>query len=606
MTLVSGLRTLDREAWLLAPRVPDAAPFDRSWLVSSESGLPDINWECIVLDYFQTPPEKLARWKKLAPVIGIDEGGRSRNDFDFLIDILPNCSRIKPNIADPTLLPLPNKNEDAGIRALTGEGVFEMARNGAGPIGSLALGGRCEETDDQQKKILISFGQEDAAQLGPAVAQALMAKNSNFGIDLLQGGLSAPLSPACDPRSPLLQITESIPSLNEHLHEYALVITHFGLTAFEALYAGVPVLLVSPGAYHEKLAKKAGFCSLGIGKKAAKKLPCLLFAKNGINREFLHKLKKHCAVLAEKYRLDTAPQKSLAELINGVKPYVSRNCPVCGAPLRGPALARFTERSYRACKRCGIISMNRLNPPPVEYGREYFFEAYQKQYGKTYIEDFPHLAAAGKRRLAIIKPLLCRGGAAGGNAAALLDIGCAYGPFLAAARDEGFSPCGIDPAEDAVHYVTRNLNIPAIRGFFPLHEKAAGEYAVITLWYVIEHFGDCVSVFAEIHRLLKSGGVLAFSTPSSSGISGRVSLNRFLERSPADHWTIWSPSACIAALAMAGFTVSKTVNCGHHPERFPLLGEYARTKKSPLYWIFLAFSKIFCLGDTFEAYAMKN
>jgi SAM-dependent methyltransferase len=136
--------------------------------------------------------------------------------------------------------------------------------------------------------------------------------------------------------------------------------------------------------------------------------------------------------------------------------------------------------------------------------------------------------------------------------------------------------------------------------------KWTGEYAVVSLWYVIEHFGDCVPVFAEIHRLLKPGGVLAFATPSFSGISGRASLRRFLERSPADHWTIWSPALCKKALATAGFTVKKIVNCGHHPERFPLLGKYARTKKSPLYWVFLAFSKLFSLGDTFEAYAMKN
>jgi 2-polyprenyl-3-methyl-5-hydroxy-6-metoxy-1,4-benzoquinol methylase len=331
---------------------------------------------------------------------------------------------------------------------------------------------------------------------------------------------------------------------------------------------------------------------------------------------FLNKLKKRCDTLAEKYCLDKTPRQSLAELINSVKLYVSRNCPVCATPLDGPVLARFPERSYRACKHCGIISMNRLNPPPVEYGKEYFFEQYQKQYGKTYIEDFPNLVAVGKRRLAIIKPLLHCGGTAGGNGQPVLDIGCAYGPFLAAAREEGFSPYGIDPAEDAINYVTCTLNIPATQGFFPLQEAGdrvggiaalgAGEYAVVSLWYVIEHFSDCVPVFAEIPRLLKPGGVLAFATPSFSGISGRASLKRFLERSPADHWTIWSPAACTRALSMAGFSIKKIVNCGHHPERFPLLGKYARTKKSPLYRIFLAFSTIFSLGDTFEAYAMKN
>jgi len=49
----------------------------------------------------------------------------------------------------------------------------------------------------------------------------------------------------------------------------------------------------------------------------------------------------------------------------------------------------------------------------------------------------------------------------------LLDIGCAYGPFLAAAKDGGFDPLGLDPAGEAVDYVKKTLGIPALRGFFP-------------------------------------------------------------------------------------------------------------------------------------------
>jgi 2-polyprenyl-3-methyl-5-hydroxy-6-metoxy-1,4-benzoquinol methylase len=255
--------------------------------------------------------------------------------------------------------------------------------------------------------------------------------------------------------------------------------------------------------------------------------------------------------------------------------------------------------------------MDRLNPPPIEYDKEYFFGAYRKQYGKTYIEDFPNLIATAKKRLAVIKSLLPAGTGITDNGNALLDIGCAYGPFLAAAREEGFSPQGIDPAEDAVRYVTQTLGIPAVQGFFP--EVGSGEwgagsggYHAVTLWYVIEHFRDCVPVFAEIQKLLKPGGVLAFSTPSFSGVSGRASLRRFLEHSPADHRTIWSPASCKKALKAAGFTVKKIVICGHHPERFPLLGKLAKSKKSPLYGLLSAVSRIFGLGDTFEVYAIRE
>jgi 2-polyprenyl-3-methyl-5-hydroxy-6-metoxy-1,4-benzoquinol methylase/spore coat polysaccharide biosynthesis predicted glycosyltransferase SpsG len=574
MALVRGLRALGRESRLYLPPAAhelanvhnflDSAGFDRSWLLA-ETDLHNENWECIVLDRFQTSPEELERWMRLAPVIGIDEGGPSRNYFDFLIDILPNTERTLPNIIDTSLLPLPKKPQSKAITPTT-------------PL-----------------KVLVSFGQEDPAGLGIATAEALAAKNSNvvLEITLLHGELRKP-SPSTPP---------PFPNLSEHLNEYDLVITHYGLTAFEALYASVPVLLVSPGGYHEKLAKRAGFYSLGIGKTGAKKLPGLLLRKGAINGEFLAALRNSCTALAEKHRLDNAARRSLAELINGFSPIVSRNCPVCGGLLHGPVLARFPERSYHRCKQCGIISMNRLNTPPIEYGREYFFERYQEQYGKTYIEDFPNLMAMAKRRLSVIKSLLpCNSN----GAPLLLDIGCAYGPFLAAAKEEGFSPQGIDPAEDAVRYVTQTFGIPAAQGTFPVHYQLPTNhslFSVITLWYVIEHFQDCVPALAEITKLLKPGGVLAFATPSFSGVSGRRSLKRFLEHSPADHWTLWSTATCKKALSIAGFTVKKTINSGHHPERFPLLGKFTKSTKSPLYGILLAVSKIFALGDTFEVYA---
>jgi len=123
---------------------------------------------------------------------------------------------------------------------------------------------------------------------------------------------------------------------------------------------------------------------------------------------------------------------------------------------------------------------------------------------------------------------------------------------------------------------------------------------------VIEHFPDCAVVLTQIKKILTPGGILAFSTPSFSGISGRKNLNRFLSASPADHWTIWSPAMCKKALASFGFKVKKIAISGHHPERFPLVGKFAKSKKSPLYAPLLTISKILKLGDTFEVYAQSK
>ncbi|GHV60728.1 hypothetical protein AGMMS49587_03060 [Spirochaetia bacterium] len=607
--LVRDLRARGREAFLYLPGsegiagiAPHLSPFlkdiDPGRIISGQKAVAAKQWAFIILDRFSTPAEEYPFWSSLAPLIGIDEGGSCRDDFDFLIDLLPGPPRRSgPNILDLSLLPLPKNRRphpwetpQAPACRLPPRVKFS-AGQAAAPL-----------------KVLISFGTEDLAGLGKR-CQALFS-NPHLALTLLGGAAG-----------------QRIPNLSEHLAEYDLLITHFGLTAFEAIYAGTPVLLVSPGAYHEKLSRSAGFISAGIGKRGVRRASRLLARKSGsretaLNPAFFEKLNRNCQKIAEKYGLSQTPERSFADLAETISPHLSRAaggvhvCPACGAQSAAtgphPVSARFPDRTYRRCPGCGMVYMNRLNPPPIEYEREYFFDFYKKQYGKTYIEDFPNLINMGKKRLALIKSLLAHSGSpvSGGTAGPLLDIGCAYGPFLQAGRAAGFEPTGIDPAGDAVAYVKKELGLPAFQGFFPettlpevLKDSA---FSAVTLWYVIEHFRSPRTALEECRRILMPGGVLAFSTPSFQGISSRKSPRSFLENSPADHWTVWSPGRCKKLLKKAGFTLKKIVVTGRHPERFPFIGNFIGQKRGPVYQFLILLSRIFGLGDTFEVYAIKD
>jgi 2-polyprenyl-3-methyl-5-hydroxy-6-metoxy-1,4-benzoquinol methylase/spore coat polysaccharide biosynthesis predicted glycosyltransferase SpsG len=633
LSLTGDLRAMDREALFFLPTdAPDisglyaAENFNSAWRIT-ENDLGKIyanTVECIVLDRFQTPPEELARWKEIAPVIGIDEGGSSRGSFDFLIDILipEKMARIPANISSPSLLRFPENIKPKKAAQSPAPRIAEDAGSESpadSPVPAASM--------DKKLKILISFGQEDSARLGYKLALSLSTLNdNNIDITWLKGGLGKKEDFKGKTEKEISNVTvlDVIPNLAEKLGEYDLVITHYGITAYEALYTGSSVLLASPTSYHKKLAGAAGFKLINLKKP------------KGIRQIFdprysdAEKLKKYCEELAARHSLGSRPDaknagyhpkkegSALAVLVNSFSPMVNQTCPVCGQDAPENALARFNDRTYRRCERCSAIFMDRTCPPPIEYEKEYFFEFYKNQYGKTYIEDFPNLIAMAKRRLKIIKELTDNEISHGASPPSLLDIGCAYGPFLAAARDEGFLPAGIDAAEDAVRYVSEELEIPAAHGFFPncripkTGNGAANSaiFDVITLWYVIEHFNDCVAVLSEIKKILKPAGLIAFSTPSYSGISGRRSLKKFLSKSPGDHFTVWSPRMCrklrsksANALSLAGFTVKKIVVTGHHPERFPLLGRFAGGRKSPFYWLLLALSKVLGLGDTFEVYA---
>jgi SAM-dependent methyltransferase/spore coat polysaccharide biosynthesis predicted glycosyltransferase SpsG len=592
--LVRELRKRGGEAFLYVKNREDAAgaaaligEYEDSWFLHGRlPGAGDAGytrWDFIVLDRFRTPPGEYRFWSALAPVIGVDEGGPLRDEFDFLVDLLPGPGgRSLPNIADPSLLFLPEKRKSAG------EDISAKDR----------------------PRILVSFGAEDSAGLGEEVCRALLQTADIFdisvtssrpaGAEVSENGQDAPIRRAA-----------LAPGLGNRLFEYDLLITHFGITAFEALAAGLSVILVSPGAYHEKLARAAGFYSAGV--RGGGKIPALLREKTGeaysVNRAFLAELRAGCEGLARRYGLAGRQNRTLADLLASVNPEIFRVCPVCAGSFTGGRGAagkavRFEERTYRRCPRCGLVLMNRLVPPPLEYERDYFFGSYKKQYGKTYLEDFPGLFLRGKQRLAIIRSLL-----PGLRSGALLDIGCAYGPFLAAAKEDGFNPSGLEPAAAAA-WVRRELGVPVYEGFFPQNPPPAflqNEcFDAVTLWYVMEHLRNPGDALEEIRRILKNGGALAFSTPSASGISGLKSAKKFLEASPADHRTVWNPRACKRLMKRAGFTVKKIVITGHHPERFPLAGRFAAGERGLLRSALLFASRVFGLGDTFEVYAVKN
>jgi len=311
--------------------------FNRSWLIFDEeiqirNEKLQEKFDFIILDRFKTPIDEIIKWKKIAPVIGFDEGGKYRDQFDFLIDMLipEKMGKPKANITNPSLLFKKN-----------------FTTNHTNQTNSFLWNGH-EHSKENNIKILITFGQEDPAGLGLKTVNKLLKYKyiDKMDITFLKGALAVSSEQLEVSR---VKTIDSIPNLAEKLHEYDLVITHYGLTAYEALYAGVPVLLAHPTPYHKKLAKAAGFPEL-------KQI-------NSVHR--FTQINTDCKIKENK-------SMSLVDLINDLEPVVNRQCPVCSAQI-GKDTTRFNERTYRLCSNCGIIYMDRFNPVPFEYENEYFF-----------------------------------------------------------------------------------------------------------------------------------------------------------------------------------------------------------------------------------------
>ena len=538
---------------------------------------PEEGWDLVLLDGFRTPASALARFGGRL-VIGLDEGGTARRFLPYLVDTpLAGSVAHPPNLASSAFLELPP-------RRAAWKHPF--------------------------RRVLLSFGGEDSADLSGKLLEALLGSRL-FRPDQLTVVQGPWFRRSRWPEGVTVLRNPRLPSL---LADYDLVFTSFGLTALEARAAGVPLISFHPTRYHLRLARKAGLPEIGVRRPRLGRLRNLLadpaaFAhllEAGAGAAGLPTRRRPAGLRPAAAARVSPEQEALeklapAELLPALFPAGKSSCPVCGHSAN-PAVARFPRRSYFRCRHCRVLYLVDFGLRPAAYGQSYFFEEYRRQYGRTYLEDFPAIQAAGRRRLRILLPLLRQ--ASRGAPARLLDVGCAYGPFLQAARESGLEAEGLEVSGEAAGHVRQKLGFACHQGDFlrvPLAERG---YDAVTLWYVLEHFRDTAAALARANRLLRPGGVLAFATPSASGISARRSLRRFLGASPVDHFTIWAPRLAGPLLRRFGFRLKRLRVTGHHPERFPGWLP-ARLPQAGLGAVLAVASRLLGLGDTFEAYAVK-
>jgi SAM-dependent methyltransferase len=510
---------------------------------------------CVVFDARAVERRLFRQVSGRAFTAALDEGGGVRPSCEFLIDTLPMI--VRPEQPNARALPV------TAAPAVTASPRVPAV------------------------EILVSFGGEDREDASSRLVEFLLSRNhfSASAISVVEG----PLFQKHDwPAG--VNVIRHCPGLDNIIAEYDLLFTHFGLGAYEALLRGVPVVLFNPTGYHRRLARADRLPEIGVRRPSGRSLERLLKAPTAL------------AATVTRFREKNRDRRALVETVLALSPQGTPHCPVCGAP-GGRALERFPVKTYFRCRSCKLIRLVYWGSRKT-YAHDYFFNDYRNQYGKTYLEDFDHIRALGDTRMGIIEQLLPLKKAFAGDRRRLLDIGAAYGPFLAAARDRGCLPLGLEIAPEAAAYVSGVLGIPCLTGDFetePIGVRLAEKsFDIISMWYVLEHFIPTGEMLGKANRLLAPGGILALGTPSAAGISYRKNRRRFLEQSPDDHFTVWSPATARAALRRFGFRVKKTVVTGHHPERFGALGE---GRWRPL---MLVLSRLWGLGDTFEVYAVKE
>src|SRR5262249_35781176 len=186
-------------------------------------------------------------------------------------------------------------------------------------------------------------------------------------------------------------------------------------------------------------------------------------------------------------------------------------CPACNAAAEHAFRFGINGCDIWQCCVCGLGRADCSGFDPAAYYTQGYFSGERADGYADYLGAEPVL----RREFAHTVDFIRRYRASG----KLLEIGCAYGFFLAEAKRH-FAVSGIELAAEPVAYCRRH-GLAVEAGTADEVGRAGGPFDVIVLLDVIEHLPDPHATLAQLARALAPGGVIVLTTGDFGSLAAR-------------------------------------------------------------------------------------
>lgn len=138
----------------------------------------------------------------------------------------------------------------------------------------------------------------------------------------------------------------------------------------------------------------------------------------------------------------------------------------------------------------------------------------------TFEERFRGAREDIAKRQSVYLPILEKAGVLQSDAA-VLDVGCGRGEWLELLGEHGYKAKGVDFNKKTVlDCQAKGLDIAYAEAVQYLRAQPADGFAAVTSFHLVEHlpFASLMELLAEIHRVLRPGGVMILETPNPENI----------------------------------------------------------------------------------------
>ncbi len=218
------------------------------------------------------------------------------------------------------------------------------------------------------------------------------------------------------------------------------------------------------------------------------------------------------------------------------------NCNLCQGN-QANLFVQIGDTSYVRCQDCGLIYMNprpervdEINRSVMKEGLDYFTrkgfsEGHQKYY-KEYLKKFRKYRKNNR----------------------LLEVGCASGGFLYAARSMDWEATGVEVFSDAATYGREKYGLDIIAGDLLEVDLPSGAFDVVIMNQVIEHLKLPLETLYKINKLLAPRGVVYIHTPNYDSLTLKR-YRQFPKYYPKDHLYLFTDRTLKRMLEKTGFRV---------------------------------------------------
>ncbi|MBN2107453.1 MAG: methyltransferase domain-containing protein [Deltaproteobacteria bacterium] len=220
----------------------------------------------------------------------------------------------------------------------------------------------------------------------------------------------------------------------------------------------------------------------------------------------------------------------------------SRNCPLCGGSTTQKKYADAQLPVWQCV--CGAVFLSPF--PSAEELKAIYRDTYYETWGLTADnENAPRQMKllTFSARLKKISRFLKTG--------KVLDVGCATGYFLEAAKAAGWEPYGVELSEYSSRLAQQKFGARIFNGTLEEAHFADETFDLITMSDLLEHVRDIDAFMHEAVRILKPSGLLMIVTPNVASLSCRM-MGAKWSHYKAEHLHYFSPVTIKALLKKSG------------------------------------------------------